>query len=322
MRNLSLEARRYVDLALLTIILMAGCSAPKTATVTPSVVEEQTAGQPVATNTPGPTPTLQAAAAPDPTDALLPTPPPTHTPSPTVAPTATESVAPAVTPIPTEAPTETPASQPVQAMSAIRSAPQPVELVRVPDTDPAPPFTILVDAIRLHENNRYKVTGTVRNDGSETYERVGVRASFLDDKGNNYLPLDVFCPCLYLEPGAECPFSVGTYGRDLAEYRLHPNGQPVGEYHQPASLVLSGVNVSNLSIGYVSIAGTVTNANAFTVKDAAIIAELEDASGNIVSVGSAQVLGGMTPGASERFELYIEYEPYSRYQLRVQAVHE
>ena len=207
-------------------------------------------------------------------------------------------------------------------MPPIWAAPKPVELARISDTDPAPPLTILVDAIRLRQDNRYKLTGTVRNDGPGAYERIGVRASFLDSQGNRYLPLDFFCPCPFLEPGEECPFNVTTYGRDLVSYRLHPNGQPVGEYHQSSPLVLSGLAVSNLSIGYVNIAGTVTNSNAFTVKNVVVTAQLEDAAGRVLSVGSARVLTDMTPGASERFVVYIEHEPYSQYHLKARAVHD
>ena len=321
MRNLTPEVGRYTGMMLLVVILIAGCSTPGTATVAPPVVEEQPTDQPVATEIPDPTPDVQPTSAPEPTDTPLSTSPPLPTPT-TIAPTATESVAPTATPAPTEAPIETPDTQPVQGMPVIQPAPQAVELVRVPDTDPAPPLTILVDAIRLRQDTRYKLTGTVRNDGSGAYERIGVRASFLDSQGNRYLPLDVFCPCPYLEPGAECPFSVTTYGRDLVEYRVHPNGQPVGEYHQPAPLVLSGLAVSNLSIGYVNIAGTVTNSNAFTVKNVVVTAQLEDAGGRVLSVGSARVLMDMTPGTSERFVIYLEHEPYSRYELKAQAVHD
>lgn len=320
MRPPYLEARRYMHLALLVVVLLTACSKQRAVTVTPPFVEGQNADQPTATNTSEPTPTSRPTNPPAPADTPVPTSSPTLTSSPTIAPTATEVVPPTETAAPTEAPTETPASQPAQTMPVIRSVARPVELLRVPDTDPAPPFTILVDAIRLHEDGRYKVTGTIRNDGSEIYESIGVRASFLDDEGNSYLPFDVFSPCLYLEPGAECPFSLGIYGRDLVEYRLHPNGRPADEYLQPVSLVLSGLNASSLAIGYVNIVGTVTNASAVTVKSAVLAGELLDANGQIVSVGSTRVVREMKPGSSVPFDLYIEYEPYYRYHLHIQAV--
>lgn len=316
MRYPSLTVRRCVNLAFLTVILLAACSAPKTVTVTPSVAEGQSADQPAATYTPSDASYPHPTYTPYPAYTPLPTSSPTHTPAPAVAPTATETAT------PTEIPTEAPTRQPPQTMPVnIPAVPAalPVELTRIPDTDPGPPFAILVDTIRIQEDGRYKVTGTVRNDGSETYEVVGVHASFLDDEGNGYGPLDVYCPCLFLEPGTECPFSLGMYGRNFVAYHLHPLGRPV-EYHQPASLVLSGLNASRDSIGYVRITGTAINENEFGVKDAIIGGELVDASGQIVSVGSTRMLRDIMPGASVAFDLRIKYEPYSRYQVYVQAI--
>jgi hypothetical protein len=99
---------------------------------------------------------------------------------------------------------------------------------------------------------------------------------------------------------------------------LHPEGTPV-QYRQPAPLALSGVNVSNNGLGYVRITGTATNGNPFTVRDANVAAMLMDTAGQIVSVGSILVPGEIAPGASVSFDLRIEYEPYHRYELHVQA---
>jgi len=196
-----------------------------------------------------------------------------------------------------------------------------LELTRIPDTDPGPPFTILVDTLRIEENGNYKVLGAVRNDGSEIYEGVGVHASFLDDEGWGYGPFDVYCACPFLEPGAQCPFSLEVAPKRYVAYHLHPLGHPV-EHRRPVPVVLSGVVASKDGIGNVRITGAVVNENAFTVKNPSVGGALIDASGRIVSVGSTTVLGDVEPGASVPFDLRIEYEPYVRYQLYAQGTRE
>jgi hypothetical protein len=193
-----------------------------------------------------------------------------------------------------------------------------VTLERIPDTDPGPPFTILVDTIRIQEDGKYRVTGRVRNDGSETYEGVGVHASFLDETGMGHGPVDVYVPCPFLEPGAVCPFSLEIYARDYVAYHLHPLGQPV-VYRQPAPLVLSGLAVFNDGVGNVRMTGRATNGNTFAVRDPTIAGALVDSSGRIVSVGSTSVLGDVAPGASVSFDVRVNYAPYSTYKLYAQA---
>jgi hypothetical protein len=216
-------------------------------------------------------------------------------------------------------PTQVPAVQPAPTTPVNVPASSLVELERIPDTDPAPPITILVDAIRIKADGYYKVTGMVRNDGSEAYEGVGVRASFLDDKGWGYGAVEVYCPCRVVEAGAECPFSLKAFPHNYVAYRLHPFGQPV-VYHQPASLALSGLDVSDDGIGNVRITGVATNANAFTVSDAVVAGTLIDSAGRVVSVGSIWLLGDILPGDSRSFVLRIENEPYARYQLHAQGI--
>jgi hypothetical protein len=221
-----------------------------------------------------------------------------------------------------------------------------VLLERIPDTDPAPPFTILVSTIRVGENGNYKVTGKVRNDGSENYGGVGVVATFYEEEKpcterdvttrrrpdgsggetitvdfcyfNWHGPVKVYAACQLLEPGAECPFSLEIYPKDYVAYHLHPEGTPV-EFRQPASLALSNVSVSNTGLGYVRFAGTVTNGNPFSVRDAHIAGTLFDANGQIVSVGSILVPGELASGASVDFDLRVEYAPYTKYLLDAQA---
>jgi len=316
---------------------------------TTAVAEAPNASQPAATDTPYPT--LRAEPLhlhPEQSDGQdeaytpLSTMAPTRTPAATAAATATQ-VVPSV-----ETPAEAPTPPPVQATSpSASSAPtgSTVELARIEDTDPGPPFTILVSTIRIEEDGKYKVTGTVRNDGSEIYGGTGVIATFYEEekpcyerkvsgppgKGqpsdetvtvcdpNWFGPVKVYAACTLLEPGAECPFSLEIYARDYVAYHLHPEGTPV-EYRQPASLVLSGVNVSNDGIGNVRITGTATNENAFAVRDVNIAGTLLDAGGQIVSLGSTRVLGNIEPGASAAFDLRIEYKPYAHYELFVQGI--
>jgi hypothetical protein len=218
-----------------------------------------------------------------------------------------------------------------------------VELERIPDTDPGPPFTIEVSAIRIQADGSYKLTGKVRNDGAETYGGIGVIATFYveqkpcyeqkvrtrpgeEDTGETvevcdptwYGPVEVYAACTYLEPGAECPFSLEIYARDYVAYHLHPEGAPV-MYRQPADLTLSNLSVYNDGFGYVRVKGTATNGNAFAVRDAHVAGTLLDATGQIVSVGTVVVPGEIAPGASVSFDLRIEQAPYSYYELSAQA---
>lgn len=203
-------------------------------------------------------------------------------------------------------------------------------IIRLEETSPDPPFTVQVDAVRI-EDSKYMVTGVVRNDGTETYEGVKTNATFytLGTSGQGFDedalyphgPVDAYCSW-FLEPGAECPFSVEIYERNYAAYGLHPYGQPVALYkwHEQASLVLSNVNVSNDGIGNVRITGAVVNENAFAIKRATIAGALMDANGKVVSVGSTMVLEEIEPGAVVSFDLRIAYQPYTRYELYVQGV--
>jgi hypothetical protein len=196
-----------------------------------------------------------------------------------------------------------------------------VELERIPDNDPGPPFAVIVHTTRIKEDGNYRITGVLRNDGSETYEGVGVKASFLDDDDGGHGPVDAYAPCRFLEPGAECPFNVDMYPRNYVAYHLHPWAQPI-EYRRPAPLVLSGVTIANGGAGSALISGVATNGNAFAVESLTVAGALIDASGRVVSVGSTVVLGDVAPGESVPFSLRIEYAPYSTYRLYAQAVQE
>jgi hypothetical protein len=303
-----LYLRRFVGLALLAAVLLSACCAPAPGSgigTDVEVLEGET--QEAATSTPSPTRTQT------PTRTAPPT--LTFTPEPTAGPTIEPTGEP--TQVPTEVPVSSPVSQP-----PLSAPPAPgvveIELERIPNNDPGPPFTILVDTIRIRADGRYEIVGRVRNDSDEIYEGISIRASFLDDKGGGYGPVDVYAPCPFLEPGAECPYSLQMYSRPYVAYRLHANGTPV-VYRRPASLVLSGLSVFRDGVGNVRIQCTATNGNAFTVRNPTLAGALIDADGDIVSVGSYMVLGEVAPGGSVQFDVRVEYQPYARYGLYVQA---
>jgi hypothetical protein len=224
-----------------------------------------------------------------------------------------------------------------------------VALTRIPDTDPGPPLTILVSVVRITARGDYKVTGMVRNDGSDVYGGISVIATFFtapecgerymqsgDGKGrgekeegeggsveygcdpNWHGPVEVYAACQLLAPGATCPFSLEIYPRDYVSYHLHPEGVPV-EYRQPASLTVRDLHVIHDGLGYVHILGTATNENAFAVRDAHIAGTLLDAAGHITSVGMALVPGDIAPGASVAFDIRIAHAPYATYRVQAQA---
>ena len=159
----------------------------------------------------------------------------------------------------------------------------------------------------------------MRNDGSETYEGITVDCTFFDEHDHRFGPIAVHSPCMFLEPGAECPFSLEINPQKFVSYLLGVTGRPV-EDRRPAAVVLSGVGVSYDGIGNARITGAVVNRNGFPVKEVTIAGALVDASGEIVSVGATLVLGEVAPGASTSFDLRVEYRPYSHYQLYAQAV--
>jgi hypothetical protein len=108
------------------------------------------------------------------------------------------------------------------------------------------------------------------------------------------------------------------YARPYVAYRLHANGTPV-VYRRPAPLEVGALSVFRDGIGNVRVTGMATNGNAFTVRDPKFAVALIDAGGDVVSVGSAIVIGEISPGASVQFDVRVEYQPYARYDLYVQA---
>ncbi len=349
MRDIASTARQCIPLVFIAAILLTACNTQVGRTpiqITRNAEVKPMAAAVLQKSVELPTSTVsRPAAIPSVTPTSLPTPTsrPTQTPAPTLAPTAAAQAEPA----------KSAAASPAQPASA--SATGDVSspgITRLEDTDPAPPLSIQVDTLRV-EDGKYKVTGVVRNDGSETYEGVGVLGTFYvsgpqgegmafpafppgkgappptPEKIANpdkkvlwaHGPIQARCPCPFLEPGAECPFSLEIYARDYAFYRLHPTGQPAAmhTWHESASVTVDGLTVSNDGLGNVRITGKVINKNDYALKSATVAGTLQSAEGQVVSEGSAIVLG-IGPGASASFDLRIKYEPYARYDLYIQGV--
>lgn len=190
--------KRGMVLYLCAAILFTACGA-KTVTVTPEEVAPTFTPNPTytaaATYTPRPTHPPAAAYTAYPTYTPYPTrtPYPSHTP--TSSPTARQTAL--ATSAPTETPTEVPARSPATPAPAL--PPEPA-LVRRVDTDPGPPFSIAVSANRAGPNSAL-ITGFVRNDGSETYEAIGVNVTFWDDEGYRHAHVAAKSPCVLLAPG-------------------------------------------------------------------------------------------------------------------------
>ena len=156
--------------------------------------------------------------------------------------------------------------------------------------------------------------GMVHNDSAETYEGAGVHASFVDDEGRGHGPVDVFCPAPFLLPDAECPFALEIYGTDYVACRLHPRGFPAVS-GQPAPLAVRVISVSSDVGGDVRITGVAANENPFGVKRGTIVGMLLDREGQVVGLGWTLLFDDLAAGASEPFDLRIDYQPYSRYRV-------
>jgi hypothetical protein len=191
-------------------------------------------------------------------------------------------------------------------------------MTRIPDTDPGPPFSISVSANRAGEASTYKVTGTMRNDGSETYEAIGIVATFFDDEGFRHGPLRAEVPFLLLAPGETTPFSIELAARRVVSFLLHPEGRPTGQ--QSAAVELRNVSLVYDSTESVRVTGRAVNINPFKIKNVALGGVLLDAGGQIVSLGVAFVLEeDIQANAAVSFDLRIERTPFVRYYVYAQA---
>ena len=308
----------YTVLTLGVVLLLSACMTPETVIVTQEVVqtvevtrivvEKQTAPEKAA-----PTYTAYPTYTPYPTN--TPPPPPTETPTstPTLGPTPTNTVPP--TSVPTETPTLAPTHPPVTPTPVQTPTPA---MVRIKDEDPGPPLTILVSANRAGEDSTYKVTGLIRNDGTETHEAIGIDATFFDDQGFRHGPLSAQVPFFLLGPGEVCPFSVELAARRVKTFSLHPNGRSI--WRESASVELRNLNMSYSGSDSVRITGTAVNINEFKIKNVVVAGVLLDASEHIVSLGSAYVLEeDILAKGSVSFDLRITRVPFYRYRLYAQA---
>jgi hypothetical protein len=215
-------------------------------------------------------------------------------------------------------------------------------LAQIEDTDPGPPFTIIVSANTatqdplVEKSQTYKITGIVRNDGDQTYAVSAINVTFFDAdgfRGSFYRfpqpwltggewvwhgKTQADFACLLLAPGEECPFSVQITAQNMASFLIHADAVPTSRESAPVEL--SKVRISTDSTGYVRITGTATNPNSFKVKNVTVVGTLLDVSGQIVSVGSTYELQeDIQPGASVTFDVRIVKEAFSSYRLYAQA---
>lgn len=313
--------KRWIPLALCIIVSLgaAACSQPQTVVVTQEVtrevqvtvlVQQPGEAEPAATYTLYPTYTPYPSPTPMPTSTAM------ATATATTEPTPTATQEPTATPVP-------PTATPTVVQSASPAQPQPGNtptpaMQRLEDTDPAPPLTIEVSANRALENSVYKVTGLISNPTDETYEAVGIVATFFDDQGFRHGPLDAEVPFRLLGPGESSPFSIEIAARRVQAFMLHSEGRPSDT--ESAPVVLSGLRLTYDSTDSVRVTGYATNENEFMVKNVAVAGVLLDQNRQIVSMGATYVLQeDIKPNVSVPFDLRIPREPFARYWLYAQA---
>jgi hypothetical protein len=166
--------------------------------------------------------------------------------------------------------------------------------------------------------NAYLVSGRVRNAGDDTYEAVNIVATFTSDDGFRYGPLDVRVPCTLLAPGESCPFIVETSMRRPVSVYLHPEGRRTKRESIP--MVLGQTQLYADGLNSLRVTGTVTNKNPFKAKNPVVTVVLEDASGQMISLGYAYVtVEDIEPGATVRFAVRVQSKPYAAYRTYVQA---
>jgi len=196
-----------------------------------------------------------------------------------------------------------------------------IALSRVDDVDPAPPFAVLVDSVRLVEGGAtYKVTGWIRNDGAETYEGIGLEATFYDGSAWHFGPFDAICACYTLEPGQSCAFSAEAYARDYTEYRLHPEGAPLKAWTgSPTALTVTDAVVAGIEAGYVRLTGVVQNQTGSAVNAVRVSVALMDSDGAVTGVGTTIVAGQLAPGAETSFSLRVLSGVYASHNVTAEA---
>jgi hypothetical protein len=311
--------KRYTIPLLCMLLLLSACAGQKTATPTPEASPELV-GE---TSTPRPT-RVRPTNTPYPTSTPFPTATATRTPRPTSTPTLTRTPIPTPTRYVRATATPPPTPTAVSAGASVRPvgqvpAPTPAPVLEVlPDKDPGPPFAITISANRALADSVYVVSGLVRNDGAETYEAIGINATFFDDEDFRHGPLNVRVPCTLLAAGESCPFVIETNLRRPVAVLLHPEGRP--SKRESAPVALSGVRLTADGLDSARITGTATNENPFKVKNPVVTVVLVDAGGQMVSLGYTYVtVEDIEPGASVGFDLRVKLRPYASYRMVAQA---
>jgi hypothetical protein len=162
------------------------------------------------------------------------------------------------------------------------------------------------------------ITGFVRNEGTETYEAIGIVATIWDDEDFRHGPLSVRVPCTLLAPGEACPFIIDVGVRRPVSFLLHPEGRPSKRESVPVAL--SRVNLSYDGLNSMRITGMASNVNAFKAKNVIVSGVLLDASGQVVSLGYGYVLTeDIVPGAGVGFDVRVRRVPFASYRLYAQA---
>lgn len=319
---------RSVWLCIIVItLLLAACGTTETAPPEPTAAvdaEGEAADTPTEvppTQTPYPTYTPYPTPSPEPTEA-----PATATPVPTETPTETDTPAPTATatlpPAPTA--TERPETEPTEEAVQPPAPPQPQPgsdvvaydaLTRLDDPTVAPPLTVLLSANHALAGYTYRISGLVRNDGTENYAGLSVIATFFTDEGRRHGPIPANVECPVLAPGEVCPFILDATAKNLTEFHLHPEGYPTERPSSPVDVISTGRYHDG--VGFVHLTGRVTNPNPFPIKNVTVNGALLDARGEIVSLGTDLVLETLQPGESASFDVPVRGVPYTQTQLYV-----
>ena len=216
-------------------------------------------------------------------------------------------------------------------------------LVQIENTNPGPPIAVMVSANRavqdplVEKSRTYKVTGLVRNDGDRTYAVSTIHITFYDAEGfrGTFVPAirdgklvggewhwhgarEIEFAALLLAPGEAWPFSVEITAQDMASFLIQPDAVPTDR--EAAAVELRDVRLIDQGTGFLRITGAAANGSPFKAKNVTVSGVLIDSTGQMVSVGSTYVMEeDIEPGQTVRFDMRIEKEPYTGYQLYAQA---
>jgi hypothetical protein len=101
---------------------------------------------------------------------------------------------------------------------------------------------------------------------------------------------------------------------------LHPEGRRSGPGRESIPVELSNTYLSYDGLESVRITGLATNRQPFKAKNVVVIGALEDASGQIVSLGWTHIMReDILPGDGLQFDVRVKRVPFARYRLYAQA---